>query len=144
MSDQHYRKVQELKKQRQLEDDPHTWIGNETRISCWTFLEDVPVFGGTPESGDETRLEEASHAPTLTSTTATPDDAGFDSEITLCDSDESGASIFRLRRAIHEVEKGDELSDSSSQDSGGMALVDRRRVHRWRTEHTLLDNHDFA
>ena len=26
MSDQHYRKVQELKKQEQLEDDPHTWI----------------------------------------------------------------------------------------------------------------------
>jgi hypothetical protein len=25
-----------------------------------------------------------------------------------------------------------------------MALAERRRVHRWRREHTLLDNHDFA
>ena len=81
MSDQHYRMVRELKEQRQLDDDPHTWIGDETRISCWTLLEDVPVPGGIPESGDETRLEEASHAHTLASTTATPDDAGFDEEL---------------------------------------------------------------
>ena len=77
MSDQHYRKVQELKKQKQLEDDPHTWIGNKTRLSCWTFLEDAPVPGGIPESGDETRLEEASHAPTLAPTTVALDDTGF-------------------------------------------------------------------
>ncbi len=144
MSDQHYRKMQELKEQRQLGDDPNTWIGNETRISCWSILDDVPAPGGIPESGDKTRLEESSLVHTLAPTTVAPDDTGFDSEITLCDSDESGASIFGLRRAIHEVEKGDELSDSSSQDSGEMALAERRRVHKWRREHTLLDDHDFA
>jgi hypothetical protein len=82
------------------------------------MLDDAPVPGGIPESGDETRREEASHTPTLAPTTVTLEDTGFDSEITLCDSDESGASIFGLRRTVHEVEKGDELSDSSSQDTG--------------------------
>ena len=144
MSDQHYRKMQELKEQRQLEDDPNTWSGNEPRIACWYMLDDTPVSGGIPESGDETRHEEASHTPTLAPTTVMLEDTGFDSEITLCDSDESGASIFGLRRTVHEVEKGDELSDSSSQDSGKMALVAKRRVQRWRKENTLLDDHDFA
>jgi hypothetical protein len=110
--------MQELEEQRQLGDDPNTWIGNEPRISCWSMLDDAPVPGGIPESGDETRREEASHTPTLAPTTVTLEDTGFDSEITLCDSDESGASIFGLRRTVHEVEKGDELSDSSSQDTG--------------------------
>ncbi len=59
MSDQHYRMVRELKEQKQLDDEPHTWTGDETQTSCWALLEDVPVPGGIPESGDETRLEEA-------------------------------------------------------------------------------------
>ena len=59
MSDQHYRMVRELKERRQLDDDQHTLTGDETQISYWTLLDAVPVPGGTPESGDETRLEEA-------------------------------------------------------------------------------------
>ena len=112
MSDQHYRRVQQIKEQDQPADGPNTWIGNETRISCWHILEETPGSGGTPESGDDDDLEEASHTPTLPPTTAAPDDIGYDSEVTQYNSDESGASIFGLRRAIHEVEKGDELSDS--------------------------------
>jgi hypothetical protein len=49
----------ELKERRQLDDDQHTLTGDETQISYWTLLDAVPVPGGTPESGDETRLEEA-------------------------------------------------------------------------------------
>ena len=59
MSDQHYGMVRELEERRQLDDDQHTLTGDETQISYWTLLEAVPVPGGIPESGDETRLEEA-------------------------------------------------------------------------------------
>ena len=89
VSDQHYRRIQELKEleeQKHLDDDPLTWNGNETRISCWSMLDDGPAPGGTPEAGDKA-----------------PDDTGFDSEITL--SDDSDASIYGLRRTIHEIEK---------------------------------------
>jgi hypothetical protein len=128
MSDQHYRKVQErkeLEEQKRLDGDPLTWNGNETRISFWSMLDDGPAPGGTPEADDRA-----------------PDDTGLDSDMTL--SDDSDASIYGLRRTIHKIERGDELSDSSSQDNGMMALVDRRRVHKWREDHTLLDDEDFA
>jgi hypothetical protein len=61
------------------------------------------------------------------------DGVGYDSEFTVLDSDESGASIFGLRSAIHEVEEGDELSDASSQGDDEMAVAERERVNRWRT-----------
>ena len=89
MSEQHYRKMKELKElkeQRQLEDDPLAWNGNETRISCWSMLDDGPAPGGTPEAEDRA-----------------PDDIGFDSDMTL--SDDSDASIYGLCRTIHEIEK---------------------------------------
>jgi hypothetical protein len=66
------------------------------------------------------------------------------SEFTVLDSDESGASIFGLRSAIHEVEEGDELSDASSQGDDEMAVADRERVNRWRKDNLLLDDLDFA
>jgi len=72
------------------------------------------------------------------------DGAGYASEITLLDSDESGASIFGLRRALHEVEEGDELSDVSSRDDDERAVAEKERVNKWRAENLLQDNLDFA
>jgi len=72
------------------------------------------------------------------------DGAGYASEITLLDSDESGASIFGLRGALHEVEEGDELSDVSSQDDGERAVAEKERVNKWRIENLLQDDLDFA
>jgi len=59
MSDQHHGMALELEEQRQLDDDRHTLTSDETQISYWALLEDVPVPGGTPESGDKFMLEEA-------------------------------------------------------------------------------------
>ena len=59
MSDQHHGMARELEEQRQLDDDQHTLTSDETQISYWALLEDVPVPGGTPESGDKFMLEEA-------------------------------------------------------------------------------------
>ena len=39
MSDQHYRRVQELREQRQQEDDPDTGTGDEPRIAYWHMLD---------------------------------------------------------------------------------------------------------
>jgi len=85
------------------------------------------------------------------------DGAGYDSEFTVLSSDESGASIFGLRSALHEVEEDDELSDSSSQGDGEMAVpshhgaarvgrtvAEKVRVSKWRTDNFLLDSLDFA
>ena len=59
MSDQHHGMARELEEQRQLDDDQHTLTSDETQISYWALLENVPVPGGTPESGDKFMLEEA-------------------------------------------------------------------------------------
>ncbi len=80
----------------------------------------------------------------LDSDGADEDGAGYDSEFTVLASDESGASIFGLRSALHEVEEDDELSDSSSQGDGEMAVAEKERVSKWRTDNLLLDSLDFA
>ena len=142
MSDQHYRRVRELKEQRQREDDPEAWTSDEPRITYWHMLDDSPVAGGIPESGDQARYEEASHTPTLAPTTVMQDDTGVASESTL--SDDSDVSIYGLCRIAHEVDKGDELSEPSSQDNGEMALITKKRVQRWRQENKLMNDHDFS
>ncbi len=65
-------------------------------------------------------------------------------EFTVLDSDESGASIFGLRSVLHKVEEDDELSDSSSQGDGEMAVAEKEQVNKWRADNLLLDNLDFA
>ena len=50
------------------------------------------------------------------STDGDEDGGGYASEITVLDSDESQASIFGLRSALHELEKDDEMSGASSHD----------------------------
>ena len=70
--------------------------------------------------------------------------AASDSEFTVLDSDDSNASIFGLRSALHEREDFDELSDLSSEDDDQRSLAERDQVSRWRTEHFLLDDRDFA
>ena len=93
----------------------------------------------------------------MDSDAADEDSAGYDSGFTVLSSDESGASIFGLRSALHEVEEDDELSDSSSQGDGEMAMpshhgaarvgrtvAEKVRVSKWRTENFLLDSLDFA
>ena len=80
----------------------------------------------------------------LDSDGADGDGAGYDSEFTVLSSDESGASIFGLRGALHEVEEDDELSESSSQGNGEMAVAEKERVSKWRTDNLLLDSLDFA
>ena len=141
-SDQHYRDVQEVRDPDQSADDPEPWMDYTPRLTCWNLLEDSPGSGGTSESGEDDDLEESGDTLTVPPVISAPDDTGDASEVT--DSDKSGASIFGLRRATHEVERGDELSDSSSQDSGEMALTGRKHVHSWRKEHTLLNDEDFA
>ena len=64
MSDQHYDMVQDLDEQRQLEHDRHTSAGDESQISYWTLLDDVPAPEGTPESGDEIMIADARAAET--------------------------------------------------------------------------------
>ena len=59
MSNQYHGMARELEEQRQLDDDQHTLTSDETQISYWALLENVPVPGGTPESGDKFMLEEA-------------------------------------------------------------------------------------
>jgi len=63
---------------------------------------------------------------------------------TVLASDESDASIFGLRSVLHEVEEIDELSEASSGGSDEMAVAERERVSKWRTENLLLDDLDFA
>jgi hypothetical protein len=72
------------------------------------------------------------------------DGKGYASEVTVFDSDESGASIFGLRSALHEVEEDDELSDASSQGDDRRAMAEKERVTRWRTDNLLQDDLDFA
>ena len=52
--------AQELEGRRQPDDDRHALASDETQTSYWALLEDVPVPGGTPESGDKFTLDEAS------------------------------------------------------------------------------------
>ena len=70
--------------------------------------------------------------------------AASDSKFTVLDSDDSNASIFGLRSALHEREDFDELSELSSEDDDQRSLAERDQVSRWRTEHFLLDDRDFA
>ena len=74
----------------------------------------------------------------------TSDEAGYESEITVLTSDESGASISGLRSALHEVEEYGELSDSPPQNDEEMAMTEMEQVSKWRTDNRLLDNLDFA
>ena len=104
---------------------------NGSQIQSLTYQ----LYPGNPDT-----LEPAAVEPDK----ADKDEVGYDSEVTIHDSDESGASIFGLRRALHEVEEGDELSDSSSQGNDEMAVAERKSVYRWRTDNPLLDDQDFA
>ena len=134
--DQHYRRVKELKEQEQREAAPIKGTDNEARISHWYLLDNTPAPGDIPGSEDEARHEEANH----TTTPVTQEDTGVTPE----SSDESDVSIYGLCRITHEVEKGDELSEPSSQDNGEMAQITKKRVQRWRQENTLTDDHDFS
>jgi hypothetical protein len=70
--------------------------------------------------------------------------AGYASDITILDSDESQASIFGLRSALHEVEDEDELSEASSQDNDEKAVAERDSVKDWRADNFLQYELDFA
>ena len=60
------------------------------------------------------------------------------------DSDDSEASIFGLQHVLHETDEGDELSEVSSQGDDEIAVAERERVSRWRTDNLLLNDLDFA
>jgi len=128
--------VKELKEQEQREAAPEKGTDNEARISHWYLLDDTPAPGDIPGPEDEARHEEANH----TTAPVTQEDTGVTPE----SSDESDVSIYGLCRITHEVEKGDELSEPSSQDNGEMAQITKKRVQRWRQENTLTDDHDFS
>ena len=68
----------------------------------------------------------------------------IDSDSTAHSSDESGASLFGLRSALHEMEEDDELSNASSQGEDERAMAEKERVCRWRTSNLLEDDLDFA
>ena len=99
-----------------------------------------PNVASSSTGGNPVNLEPV----VLDSDAADEDSAGYDSGFTVLSSDESGASIFGLRSALHEVEEDDELSDSSSQGDGELAVAEKERVSRWRTDNFLLDSLDFA
>jgi hypothetical protein len=67
---------------------------------------------------------------------------------TVIASDESEASIYGLRSALHEADSQDmedgELSDSSSHENPGMPMAERDKVIKWRADNMLEDNQDFA
>jgi len=75
---------------------------------------------------------------------AHPDEVREIDEFTVLDSDESDASIFGLSSVLFDVEMHDELSEVSSQGSDEVAVAERERVSKWRTENILLDDLDFA
>ena len=135
--------LQELRNQGQLDNRyPHL---TPQPLRVWR----KPSSGGNPALGEAASSSSGGNPVTLEpaaveSNKADEDGQGYDSEVTVHDSDESGASIFGLRRALHEVEEGDELSDSSSQGNDEMAVAERERVYRWRTDNLLLDDQDFA
>jgi hypothetical protein len=135
--------LQELRNQGQLDNRyPHL---TPQPLRVWR----KPSSGGNPALGKAASSSSGGNPDTLEpaaveSDKADKDEVGYDSEVTIHDSDESGASIFGLRRALHEVEEGDELSDSSSQGNDEMAVAERERVYRWRTDNLLLDDQDFA
>jgi len=93
--------------------------------------------GGNPVKLEPTVAEPVEELPGNT-------DAESVDAFTVIDSDESDASIFGLRSALHEVEEIDELSEASSQEGDEMAVAERERVNKWRTENLLLDDLDFA
>ena len=78
------------------------------------------------------------------STDGDEDGGGYASEITVLDSDESQASVFGLRSALHELEEDDELSGASSHDEDDRALAERDRVTSWRTQNLFQYDLDFA
>ena len=63
---------------------------------------------------------------------------------TVPDSDESDASIYGLRRILHEVEEGSEISAASSDDDDERSLAEREAVLTWREANEMLDDIDFA
>jgi len=73
-----------------------------------------------------------------------PDGVRRIDEFTVLDSDESDASIFGLSSVLYDVEVNDELTDVSSQESDEVAVAERERVSKWRTDNLLLDDLDFA
>ena len=87
--------------------------------------------GGNPAK-HKPAAEEESHS-----------DAELTDGFTVLDSDDSAASIFGLRSALHEIEDCDELSDQSSQEDDFWG-AEKERVAKWRAVHFLLDERDFA
>ena len=100
-----------------------------------------PNAASSSTGGNPVKLGYWIRTKQMDSDEADGDGAGYDSEFTVLASDESGASIFGLRSALHEVEEDDELSDSSTQGDGEMAVAERGRVIRWRKDSLLLDDH---
>jgi len=65
-------------------------------------------------------------------------------ELTALDSDELDASIFGLSAVLHDGEVIDKSTDVASQESDEVAVAERERVSKWRTDNLLLDDLDFA
>ncbi|WP_288992132.1 hypothetical protein, partial [uncultured Marinobacter sp.] len=67
---------------------------------------------------------------------------------TVLASDDSEASNYGLRSALHEADSEDmedgELSDSSSHENQGMPMAEKDKVIKWRADNGLEDNEDFA
>ena len=99
-----------------------------------------PNGASSSTGGNPVRLQPV----VLDSSGADRDGDGYDSGFTILSSDDSEASVFGLRSALHEVEADDELSDSSSQGNGDMAVAEKERASKWRMDNFLQYNLDFA
>ena len=66
---------------------------------------------------------------------------------TVIASDESDASIYGLRSALHDADSQDmedgELSDSSSHENPRTPMAEKDKVNKWRADNMLEDNRDF-
>ena len=77
--------------------------------------------------------------------------SGHDSEVesngthwTVPDSDESDASVYGLRRMLHDVEEGSEISAASSNEDDERSVAEREAVLTWREANDMIDDKDFA
>jgi hypothetical protein len=105
---------------------------------------------GLSSGGNPVKLEPGKHRSVRAIDELDKDEAGQESDesssqppFTVLDS-ESDTSVFGLRSMLHEVEDEDELSDSSSQGDSQRARAGRECAYKWRTEHSMQDDLDFA